>query len=187
MGELYSHETIGARAAERKLQPGDRLWVAGDKVTGDAYRAGNTPTNAAIYLRWSDVDVAKTGKIEDVDTDKAVVSPGQGLSMFIERVVTSDFHLLASQAGQSGKATLAKLAKEKGYKDTRQIHWFKMVEGRVMPAGLEVIFDNDPPGHCTLTVTKAMTAHEFLGLVTAHLGFSYVGTDIFGKNLEQKT
>ena len=102
--------------------------------------------------------------------------------MFIERVVTSDFHLLASQDGQSGKAALAKLAEEKGYKDTRQIHWFKMAEGKVVPVGLEVVFDNDPPGHCTLTVTRAMTVHEFLGLVNTYLGFSYFGTDIFGKN-----
>ena len=182
MGNLYSHENVEARAAERKLIPGDRLWVAGDKVSGDAYRTGNSPTNAAIYLRWSDVDAAKSGKIEDTDSHKAVVNPGQGLSMFIERVVKSDFHLLASQNGQSGKSALAKLAEEKGYKDTRQIHWFKMEEGRVMPAGLEVIFDNDPPGHCTLTVTKSMTVHEFLGLVSAHLSFTYFGTDIFGKN-----
>lgn len=182
MGDLYSHETISARAAERKLKPGDRLWVAGDKVTGDAYRTGNSPTNPAVYLRWSDVDIAKSGKIEEADADKAVVNPGQGLSMFIERVVTSDFNLLASQDGQSGKAALAKLAEEKGYKDTRQIHWFKMTEGKVVPVGLEVVFDNDPPGHCTLTVTRTMTVHEFLGLVNAHLGFSYFGTDIFGKN-----
>jgi hypothetical protein len=181
MAGIYSHDTIGARAVERRLKPGDRLWVAGDKVTGDAYRLGNSPANAAIYLRWSDVDVAKTGKIEDVDTDKAVVKPGQGLSMFIERVVTSDFHLLASQKGQSGKAALAKLAQEMGYTDTRQIHWFKMAEGNVMPAGLEVVFDNDPPGHCTLTVTRIMTVREFLGLVNEHLTFSYFGTDIFGK------
>ena len=87
MGDLYSHETISARAAERKLKPGDRLWVAGDKVTGDAYRTGNSPTNPAVYLRWSDVDIAKSGKIEEADADKAVVNPGQGLSMFIERVV----------------------------------------------------------------------------------------------------
>jgi len=182
MGTLYSHDNIGVRAAERKLKPGDRLWVAGDKVSGDAYRTGNSPTNAAIYLRWADVDVAKSGKIEEADAHLAVVSPGQGLSMFIERVVKADFNLLASQNGQSGKATLAKLAEEKGYKDTRQIHWFKMEEGRVMPAGLEVVFDNDPPGHCTLTVKKSITVHEFLGLINSHLGFSYFGTDIFGKN-----
>lgn len=182
MGELYSQETIGTRAVERKLKPGDRLWVAGDKVTGDAYRTGNSPTNAAIYLRWSDVDIAKPGKIEENDTGKAIVTPGQGLSMFIERVVTSDFNYLASQQGQSGKAALAKLAEEKGYKDTRQIHWFKMTEGNVIPSGLEVVFDNDPPGHCTLTVTRAMTVHEFLNLVNDHLGFMYFGTDIFGKN-----
>ena len=102
--------------------------------------------------------------------------------MFIERVVASDFNYISTQNGQCGKAALAKLAEEKGYKNPRQIHWFKMAEGKVMPAGLEVIFDNEPPGHCTLTVTRSMTVHEFLGLVNDHLGFSYFGTDIFGKN-----
>lgn len=181
MAGIYTHETVGARAAERKLKPGDRLWVAGDKVTGDAYRTGNSPTNAAIYLRWSDLDIAKTGKIEDADTRTAIIKPGQGLSMFIERVVRANFHLLVSQNGQSGKAAIAKLAQEKGYADASQIHWFKMTEGYVMPAGLEVVFDNDPPGHCTLTVTKTMSVHEFLGLVNEHLNFTYFGTDIFGK------
>ena len=181
MGHIYSHESIGARADERKLKPGDRLWVAGDKVTGDAYRAGNSPTNAAIYLRWSDINIVKEGKIEDVDTNKAVVRPGQGLSMFIERVVNSDFHHLASQQGQSGKTAITKMAEEKGYANARQIHWFKMIEGKVMPTGLEAVFDNDPPGHCTLTVTRDMTVHEFLGLVMDNLGFTYFGTDIFGK------
>ncbi len=182
MGKLYSHETIGARVAERKLSPGDRLWIAGDKVSGDAFRMGNSPANAAIYLRWRDLEAAKQGKIEGQDLHKAVVNPGQGLSLFIERVVQSDFNLLSIEGGQSGKAALAKLAQEKGYAQTQQIHWFKMDQGKVVPAGLEVVFDNDPPGHCLLTVTKAMTAHEFLALVNEHLGFSYVGSDIFGIN-----
>ncbi|MCO6454000.1 MAG: hypothetical protein J5I93_01685 [Pirellulaceae bacterium] len=182
MGTIYTSDTIGPRATERKLNPGDRLWVAGDKVAGDAYRMGNSPSNPAIYLRWRDVGAAKQGKIEGEDLQQAVINPGQGLSLFIEKVVQSDFNLLASQNVQSGKAAVAKLAEEKGYKDAHQIHWFKLDEGRVMPAGLEVVFDNDPPGHCTLTVTRSMTVHEFLHLVSDHLGFSYIGTDIFGKN-----
>lgn len=181
MGKLFTHETVGARAGERKLRAGDCLWVAGDKIDSDAFRMGNSPVNPAIYLRWRDVEAAKEGKIEGDDLHRAVVHSGQGLSLFIERVVHADFNLLASQNGQCSKAALASLATEKGYPNIRQMHWFTMDQGRVMPAGLEVIFDNNPPGHCTLTVTRAMTAHEFLGLVNEHLGFSYVGTDIFGK------
>ena len=182
MGAIYNDLNIGIRAKERGLKPGDSIWVAGDKIDGDAYRTGNSPNNAAIYLRWSDLDIPKAGKIEDADSDKVGISPGQGLSMFIERVVTSDFNFISSQNGKCGKAALAKLAEEKGYKKSRQIHWFKMVEGKIMPIGLELVFDNEPPGHCILTVTRPMTVHEFLRLVNEHLGFSYIGTDIFGKN-----
>lgn len=122
MGRIYTSETIAVRARERYLVPGDRLWVAGDKVSGDAYRAGNSPSNSAIYLRWRDVGAAKQGKIEGEDLQKAIVNPGQGLSLFIEKVVQSDFHLLASQSEQCGKAALRKLAEEKGYQDAHQMH-----------------------------------------------------------------
>lgn len=182
MGNLYTPETVGARVAERKLKPGDRLWVAGDKIDDGPYRQGNSPTNPAIYLRWRDVNIAKLGKIEGDDLKTAVIRPGQGLSLFIEKVVHANFNHIGSQDSQCGKAALAALAKEKGYADSSQIHWFKMDDGKVMPVGLEVIFDSDPPGHCTLTVTRDMTCHEFLGLVGDHLGFSYVGTDLFGKH-----
>lgn len=124
----------------------------------------------------------KQGKIEDEDWRRAVIRPGQGLSLFIEKIVHANFNHIGSQDSQCGKAALAALAKEKGYAEASQIHWFKMDSGKVMPVGLEVVFDNDPPGHCTLTVTREMTAHEFLSLVSDHLGFSYIGTDIFGKN-----
>jgi hypothetical protein len=182
VGRIYTPETIGAQAQARKLKPGDRLWVAGDRVENGAYRAGNSPSNAAVYLRWRDVDIAKTGKIEPEELGSAVVRPGQGLSLFIEKVVHADFNHIGSQDSQCGKAALAALAKEKGYSEASQIHWFQMDSGRVVPAGLEVVFDNDPPGHCTLTVTREMTALEFLTLISDHLGFSYVGTDIFGKH-----
>lgn len=181
MGTIYTAETIGARITERGLKTGDRLWVAGDRLTGETLRTGNSPSNAAIYLRWKDLGIAKEGKIEGEDADKQVIEPGEGLSMFIEKVVHADFNLIDSKNTQCGKSELQKLAKEKGYESGSQIHWFKMTEGKVMPVGLEVVFDNDPPGHCTLTVTRAMTVRAFLGLVEEHLGFDYVGTDIFGK------
>lgn len=181
MGNIYSEKTIGARIAERKLSPGDRLWIVGDKVTDGPLRQGNSPSNPGVYLRWKDLDIPKDGKIENEDLKKVVISPGQGLSLFIEKVVHSDFNLLSSQQGQCGKAALAKLAADKGYANSAQIHWFKIDDGRVVPVGLEIIFDNQPAGHCILTVTRAMTVHEFLNLVNDHLGFNYIGTDIFGK------
>jgi hypothetical protein len=126
------------------------------------------------------VNAARQGKIETSDAGSVVVKPGQGLSLFIEKMVHADFNHIASTTTQSGKAALSKLASERGYSDARQIHWFKLDEGKVMPVGLEVIFDNQPPGHCTLTVSRDMTVHEFLDLVHRHLGFTYIGTDIFG-------
>lgn len=69
---------------------------------------------------------------------------------------------------------------EEGYKKVEQIHWFKMTEGRVIPVGLEVLYDGHPPGHCTLTVSRAMSVHEFLSLIEEHLGFDYIGSDVFG-------
>ena len=47
MGNIYSEKTIGARIAERKLSPGDRLWIVGDKVTDGPLRQGNSPSNPA--------------------------------------------------------------------------------------------------------------------------------------------
>lgn len=181
MGNIYTPETIGPRAVERGLKPGDKLWIAGDKMENGPYRQGNSPSNPAVYLRWRDVNVFdKKGKIEDEDLAKAIIKPGQGLSLFIEKVVHANFNYISTQSSQCGKSALAALAKEKGYSDADQIHWFRM-ESVQVPVGLEVVFDDDPPGHCTLTVTKEMTAKEFLNLVSDRLGFAYMGTDIFGK------
>lgn len=182
MANVYTDNTIRLRIGERKLNTGDRLWVAGEKLSSEIFRQGNSPNNPAIYIRWKDLEIEKMGKIEGDDLNRTTIRPGFGLSMFIEKMVQADFNLIGSQQGQFGKAALAKLAAEKGYTTTQQIHWFKMAEGKVMPVGLEVVFDNDPPGHCTLTVTREMTVHEFLGLVNEHLGFDYIGSDIFGKN-----
>lgn len=182
MHNIYDKATVAQRASERGLMPGTRLWAVGEKISGDAFRRGNSPSNPAIYLRWADLKVAKTGKIEGEDQLRATVQPGQGLSLFIERMIMEGFHWVSSESGQSSKAVLQKLAAEKGYTVADQINWFKLAEGKVMPSGLEVIYDGEPPGHCTLTVTRGMTVHEFLGLVNEHLGFLYVGTDIFGKN-----
>jgi len=144
-------------------------------------RRGNGPKNPAIYLRWSDIGVeGKPGKIEGDDLARAIVFPGKGLSLFIEQTVQGNFNHLGGNSEGFGKSHLEKLAKSEGYTAVSQIHWFKMTEGRVVPIGLEVIYDGHPPGHCTLTVTRAMTVLEFISLISDHLGFNYVGSDIFG-------
>ena len=181
MPRIFTPDTVSMRAKERGLRPGDRLWAAGEKIEGDAFRLGNSDKNPATYLRWRDLGVAKTGKIEtDHDQRSQTVSPGQGLSLFIERVVHADFNYIETRQQQTGKGALRQLAQEKGYSEVRQIHWFKLAEGKSMPAGLEVVFNNEPPGHCMLTVTHTMTVKDFLGMVETHLDFQYVGTDLFG-------
>lgn len=91
-----------------------------------------------------------------------------------------DFHLHSSNNGGFNKSYLEKLAKEEGYQKVEQIHWFKMTEGKVVPVGLEILYDGHPPGHCTLTVSRTMSVHEFLSLIEEHLGFDYIGSDVFG-------
>jgi hypothetical protein len=182
---VYTFETIGARAEERGLRPGDRIWVAGDVIEDNAFRAGNSPGNPAIYLRWKDIGIdEKKGPIKtEEEMMSGIVNPGQGLSMFIEKVVHSNFNLLDTSDDKLGKGALKRLAMEAGYDKADQIHWFKLKEGKVMPSGLEMVFDNHPPGHCTLTVTRAMTVYDFMNLISEHLGFEYIGTDIFGIRL----
>lgn len=182
---IYTHGSIGKRAADRGLKQGDRIWVAGDEIGDNAFRAGNSPSNSAIYLRWKDIGIDdRKGPIKtEEEMMTAVVNPGQGLSMFIEKVVHSNFNLLDTSNEGTGKGALKRLAMEAGYDKADQIHWFKLKEGKVMPAGLEMVFDNSPPGHCTLTVTRSMFVKEFMDLISKSLGFEYVGTDIFGIRL----
>ncbi len=181
MGKILNDAEVNERAASRGLKPGTRLWAAGAQVDGNCFRRGNGPKNPAIYLRWSDIGSTQgTGKIEGEDMGRAVVSPGKGLSLFIEQTVQGNFNHLNSNTEGFGKSYLQKLAKDEGYTRVSEIHWFKMTEGRVIPVGLEVIYDGHPPGHCTLTVTRTMTVQEFIFLVTDHLGFDYKGTDVIG-------
>ncbi len=181
MPSFYTPDNIGARIKERGLKPGDRLWAAGDKIDSDAYRLGNSDKNPAVYLRWRDIGIERKGKIEsEEDMNTHTVSPGQGLSLFIERIVHSDFNYITTRQGKAGKAVLRELAQESGYDSAAQMHWFTLEQGKVIPAGLVVKFDNEPPGHCTLTVTHTMTVKNFLTFINTHLNFKYVGTDIFG-------
>ena len=181
MGKLLNEAEVTERATARGFTPGCRLWAAGAKIDSDCFRRGNGPKNPAIYLRWSDIGVrGKPGKIEGDDLQRATVDPGDGLSLFIEQTVQGNFNQLGSSSeGGFGKSYLEKLAKEEGYTEVSQIHWFKLAE-RTIPVGLEVIYDGHPPGHCTLTVTRSMTVGEFVSLVGDHLGFDYIGTDIYG-------
>jgi hypothetical protein len=62
-------------------------------------------------------------------------------------------------------------------KKQKKIHWWGIDQKHPIPSGLELIYDGQPPGHCTLTVTREMSVSSFLALV-AQVPFSPRGIDL---------
>ena len=61
----------------------------------------------------------------------------------------------------------------------KKINWWGIEQNRPIPTGLSLLYDGQPPGHCTLTVTRSMTVSAFLKLV-ALVPFSPQGIDLVG-------
>ncbi len=61
---------------------------------------------------------------------------------------------------QVGKAQL-----KKQYKPLDEMSRWKIEKGQVLPSGLQLVFDGEPPGHYTLAVERSMTVQAFLSLV----------------------
>lgn len=64
-------------------------------------------------------------------------------------------------------------------KKQKKIHWWGIDQGHPIPQGLLLLYDGQPPGHWTLTVTRTMTVKTFLSLV-AQVPFSERGVDFVG-------
>ena len=163
--------------------PGEILIKSGDFVGRNSpIRSGNSSTNAAIVIRGKDIGSNTIlGRIEGEEQHRATVQPGQGLSLFIKRFVLDGYKLIEEQPPGSQKTTkklLEARARELGYEKLEDIRWFQMAENKKMPAGLELVFDNKPLGHCTLTVSRGMSVHEYLHLIEEHLDFTYIGTGV---------
>ena len=75
---------------------------------------------------------------------------------------------------QVGKAEL-----KKQYKPLDEMSRWKIEKGQVLPSGLQLVFDGEPPGHYTLTVERSMMVQAFLSLV-AQVHCESLGTDYYG-------
>lgn len=147
--------------------PGTVLWALDVELERDVFRSGAASKPNVEYLRFLDLGIAdQEGRIPDDQRDRFVVSPGQGISLFLERMVPEGLVVMDAAAWK----TVDK-------KKQKKIHWWGIDRQHPVPSGLQLLYDGHPPGHCTLTVTREMTVGAFLALV-AEVPFSPRGIDL---------
>jgi hypothetical protein len=106
-----------------------------------------------------------------------VIEPRFGISLFIKQMLADGLVHLGTQGAPE---TPAKADLKKQYDPFKEKYWWKIEKGQVLPAGLQLVYDGVPPGHCTLTVERPMPMQAFLALV-ALVHFDSLGTDYYGK------
>ncbi len=149
--------------------PGTVLWGLDVDLARDVFRSGATSKPSVEYLRFTDLNIStREGRIPDEETDQFTVNPGQGISLFLERMIPQGMVLMdaATWKAQDKRAQ-------------RKIHWWGIDQRHPIPARLTLVYDGVPPGHCTLTVTESLTVKSFLALV-AQVPFTFQGTDLVG-------
>ncbi len=174
----HSNSEVDAYAAQKGLTPGTLLWATDVPLTEDAFRSGAKNAPAADFLRWQDIDLEDTkgrGRIPPEEWGDFTVRPGFGISLFIKRMIPESAVYLGDSLE---KAKVKELKAEFNPVDER--FWWKIEPGQPLPAGLQLVYDGVPPGHCTLTVTREMTVAGFLSLVS-QLHFSSAGTSYYGR------
>lgn len=105
-----------------------------------------------------------------------MVNPGQGISLFIKQMLTEG---LVHVGTHGAPGTPPKAGSQEA---VRSVQRTVLVADRERPdasRGLQLVFDGEPPGHCTLTVERAMTLQAFLALVSL-VHFESMGTDYYG-------
>ena len=95
-----------------------------------------------------------------------MVDPGHGISLFLERMIPEGLVLMNA-------ADWKNVEKKK----QKKIHWWGVDQQHPIPSGLQLIYDGQSPGHCTLTVTRQMPVSSFLSLVS-QVPFSRRGIDL---------
>lgn len=174
----YSNSEVNAYAELKGLTPGTLLWATNVPLTEDAFRSGAKNAPAADFLRWQDIDLEDTkgrGRIPPEQWGDFTVRVGFGISMFIKRMIPESAVYLGDSLE---KAKVKELKADFNPIDER--FWWKIEPGQPLPAGLQLVYDGVPPGHCTLTVTREMTVAGFLSLVS-QLHFSSAGTSYYGR------
>jgi hypothetical protein len=133
----------------------------------DVFRSGAATKPNTDYLRFIDLGIEdQEGRIPADLLEAYVVKPGQGISLFLERMIPEGLVVMdVTQWKQVEK------------KRQKKIHWWGIEQGHPIPSGLELIYDGQPPGHCTLTAVREMTVKGFLALV-AQVTFTPRGIDL---------
>ena len=149
--------------------PGAVLWAVDVELNREVLRSGAATHPAANFLRYTDIGVAQLGRIEGDEQDKHVIEPGRGVSLFLLRMPAPGWALL----NDNNRSDFPKDKQKK-------VIWWSIDQGHPIPSGLVLIYDGQPPGHCTLSPTRPMTVAAFLALV-ALVPFTQTGFDWAGK------
>ena len=148
-------------------KPGTLLWAVDVELEREVFRSGAASKPNVEYLRYIDLGIdGQDGRIPPEQGDKFMVVPGKGISLFLERMIPEGMVL-------AGPGALAAVDK----KSAKKIHWWGIDQKHPIPTGLQLIYDGQPPGHCTLTVTREIPVSAFLSLVS-QVPFSQRGIDL---------
>jgi hypothetical protein len=107
-------------------------------------------------LRFSDLDIDdQFGRIPNEENDKHFLEPGQGISLFLERLIPDGFSQMKEEEW-----------KKVNKKERKKIFWWSVDQGHPIPVSLVLLYDGVPPGHCVLSVTQKMPVTRFLDLIS---------------------
>ncbi len=149
---------------------GEVLWGVDIELAKDVFRSGGATTPNTNYLRYVDLHVSdKVGRLTEEDMTLSMTQ-GQGISMFLKQEIPKGFIRYEDEAAWKEAVTKKK---------RKKLHWWTLRKGQPLPSGLQLVYDGQPPGHCTLTVTRDMTVKCFLALVS-NLTFDNLGFDMLG-------
>lgn len=133
------------------------------------FRKGAASKAGVDFLRFIDIGIHdQSGRIESNLSEKHNVSPDQGISLYLKKMIPDGMVALDD--------SLRKMV-DKSHQV--KIHWWSIELGQPIPSGLILKYDGVPPGHCTLTVSRSMTMRAFLELV-ALIKFQPLGHEFYG-------
>lgn len=150
-------------------QIGTVLWAMDVELSRDVFRGGAATKPNTEFLRFADLGIdEREGRIPDEELELFMVTEGKGISLHLERMVPAGYQLVDSTQW-----------KQLDKRSQRKAIWWSIEQGLPIPSGLKLEYDGQPPGHCTLTVTRDMTVKTFLSLVSL-ITFVPRGTDLYG-------
>lgn len=147
-------------------KPGAVLWAMDVDLEKEVFRSGAATKPNTDYLRFLDLGIAEEGRIPPERAGELMITPGKGISLFLERMTPEGMVVLN-----------AKDAEAVAKKQLKKVHWWGIEQKQPIPDGLMLVYDGQPPGHCTLTVNREMTITGFLKLVQL-VTFSPRGIDL---------